>query len=399
MKFKDAALTASNWGMPSASGVQRCKVCGADALEDIPEFRSLPRVTSDCLPFRDGGRLLVCRECSAAQSPADEQWFGEIGEIYDSYSAYRQAGGEEQCVLDPATGRVTQRSRVLVSKLLALAGCPQSGTVLDIGCGTGGTLKAFSDLSGWRLFGSELDNRSLPVLRAIDGFETLYTCPLPDLPGRFTLITMVHALEHFSEPVSTLRDLHSKIAAGGRLFVEAPNAEANPFDYLIADHMIHFTPTTLSFAAARAGFAIDCLALNWVTKELSLTAHPSGALDAASLGTATEIVDQIRARIVWLSRFVEAARQASAGGRAFGLFGSSVAATWLCGVLGDRVSFLVEEDTNRIGRTHLDRPIVSPAQAPPGSVVFLAMAPQIARLVAERHRNTPFELRSPPDLV
>lgn len=399
MKFEDPALTASDLDMPSASQIQRCKICGADALEDIPEFRSLPRVTSDCLPFRDGGRLLVCSECGAAQSPADEQWFSEIREIYDSYSAYRQAGGEEQCVLDPATGKVTQRSRVLVNKLLALTGCPQSGTVLDIGCGTGGTLKAFSALGGWRLFGSELDSRSLPVLKLINGFETLHTGPLSALPGQFTLITMVHALEHFPEPVTTLRELHSKIATGGRVFVEVPNAEANPFDYLIADHMIHFTPRTLSFAAARAGFAIDCLALNWVTKELSLTACPSDALEEASPEASMEIVDQIRARIVWLSGFVEAARKASAGGRAFGLFGSSIAATWLCGVLDDRVSFLVEEDTNRVGRTHLDRPIVSPAQAPPGSMVFLAMAPQIAHLVAERHRNAPFELSSPPDLA
>ncbi len=379
--------------------LQRCKICGADALEDIPEFRSLPRVTSDCLPFRSGGRLLVCRECSAAQSPADEQWFSEIREIYSAYSAYRQGGGEEQCVLDPVTGKVTQRSRVLVNRLMALKGFPQSGTVMDIGCGTGGTLKAFSDLSGWRLFGSELDGRSLPVLKSIRGFEELYTCPLSGLPGQFTLITMVHALEHFPEPVTTLRALHAKIAPGGRLFVEVPNAEANPFDYLIADHMLHFTPRTLTSAAARSGFAVDCLAVNWVTKELSLTALPVDTADEPAPEAATGLVDEIRARIAWLSRFVETARQASAGGRPFGLFGSSIAATWLCGVLDDRVSFFVEEDTNRVGRTHLNRPIFSPGQAPTGSVVFLAMAPQVARLIAERLHNASFDLRTPPDLV
>jgi hypothetical protein len=41
---------------------------------------------------------------------------------------------------------------------------------------------------------------------------------------------------------------------------------------------------------------------------------------------------------------------------AFGLFGTAIAATWLDAQTGQAARFFVDEDTNRIGRTHLGRP-------------------------------------------
>jgi SAM-dependent methyltransferase len=339
---------------------------------------------------------MICSQCGAAQSPADQQWFEEIGEIYGSYRMYKQSGGVDQHVLDPFTGQLRRRNDVLLDNLAALPGVPRSGRVVDVGCGTGVTLKALSERGGWRLHGLDLDARNLPFLESIKGFETLHTCAPAELPCTFDLVTMVHSLEHFPAPLATLRDLRCKIAPGGCLFVEVPNAEANPFEYLVADHMVHFTPATLSRLAAGAELAVDCLATTWVSKELSLTARPAGSpVPLAGVPTASEVTDRVAAQILWLCGFADAAREASAGSGPFGLFGSSIAATWLCGVLGDRVSFFVEEDSHRVGRTHLGRPILSPVQVARGSVVYAALIPQIANRVAKRLGAT-IDLRLPP---
>lgn len=376
-----------------------CKICATPSLVEIPEYRSLPRVTSDCVAFRPGGRLLLCRACGATQSPSDEQWLEEIREIYSDYHAYHQAGGVEQHVMDPSTGELRRRSEVLVDRLLGLPDVPASGKVLDVGCGTGATLKSFSERGGWRLYGQEMDTKNLHFLSPLAGFEALYTDTPASLPGQFDLITMVHALEHFPEPAQTLRDLRSKIAPGGRIFVEVPNAEANTFDYVIADHMLHFTRETLSIVATRAGFAIDCLSTAWVAKELSLTARPAQpeARDYHP-NAASGAVDQVRGQVGWLRRFVDASRQASATSAPFGLFGTSIAATWLASVLGDVVSFFVEEDPNRVGRPYLGRPVFSPQEVKPGSVVFLALTPPVAAQVALRLGDTIADLLLPPSV-
>jgi hypothetical protein len=112
---------------------------------------------------------------------------------------------------------------------------------------------------------------------------------------------------------------------------------------------------------------------------------------AAASGTASTI----RGQIDWLRRNADAARDASAEPSRFGLFGSSIAATWLCAVLGDRVSFFVDEDRHRVGRSQMGRPILSPDSAPPDAIVYIGLAPQIADRIAARLGNT-LKLRQPP---
>jgi hypothetical protein len=98
-----------------------------------------------------------------------------------------------------------------------------------------------------------------------------------------------------------------------------------------------------------------------------------------------------------LGQLVEGAEQATRTSAHFGLFGSSIAATWLTGILGERVEFFVEEDANRIGRTHLGRPILRPAEVPSGSVVYTPLAPHIAARIAARLAST-ITLKLPPPL-
>jgi hypothetical protein len=229
------------------------------------------------------------------------------------------------------------------------------------------------------------------LLRAIPGFEKLFTGAIGEIPGHFDAITMVHALEHFCE--SPLEHLRGRLSPVGCLFVEVPDAAANPLEYLVADHVVHFTEPTLALLATRSGFAVDELSTRWVSKELSMVAR---AGEGSAQTDATAAVSQVRSHIDWLNRFLDAADRAAKSGAPFGLFGSTIAATWLCGVLGPRVSFFVEEDRHRVGKTHLDRPILAPEQVPSGAVVFLALVPKIAERVAARLAAARFEISLPP---
>lgn len=75
-----------------------CQTCGADNLHEIAGFEHLPRVTSDSKPCPQGGRLFVCERCE-----------------------------------------------VLARRLLESGVLPRSGTLLDVGAGSGAMLGAFSD--------------------------------------------------------------------------------------------------------------------------------------------------------------------------------------------------------------------------------------------------------------
>jgi SAM-dependent methyltransferase len=359
-------------------------------------------VTSDCAPFRRGGRLAVCAYCGAAQSLADEQWFAEVAEIYGKYDVYNQSGGVEQHVFDPVGGSLRPRSELLLERLLEISGVPLAGKVLDVGCGSGGTLNAFGKRGNWALYGLDIDDRNLPSLRGVSGFRDLYCCSPAEVSEQFNIITLVHSLEHFPSPRETLNDLRGKLSPNGCLFIEVPNVAANPFDYAVADHLMHFTAETLPYLVRRAGFDVRCIATDWVAKEISLIAVPQHAKEAdpqAPIGGAhRNVMEQVN----WLRRFSRAAVESArttASATPFGLFGTSVAAAWLWPAVSNRVEFFVEEDVNRIGRTYMGRPVISPTQTPPGAVVFLAVVPPIAAAIRARLRTLPIDFHMPPPLT
>jgi len=68
----------------------------------------------------------------------------------------------------------------------------------------------------------------------------------------------------------------------------------------------------------------------------------------------------------------------------FGLFGTAIAATWLDAQFNRAARFFVDEDLNRVGKTHLGRPILSPANVPEGATIFVALPQPLAGNVADR---------------
>jgi SAM-dependent methyltransferase len=372
-----------------------CQACSADRLHEIEGFSRLPRVTSDSKAFRAGGRLFVCAHCGLVQKIADPAWLQEIGEIYRDYDMYHQSAAIDQPVFDPESGRPSGRCEVLARRLRKSGALPASGTLLDVGAGSGAMLAAFSAACPeWKLFGLDLDERKLPALRAIPRFEQLFTVPPEQLQQRFNLITLIHSLEHFTDPLRMLGILRDRLAPQGRLFVQVNNVDRTAFDLIVADHLCHFDPDSLSHLAARAGLRIEALKTDWVNKELSLLSAAAQPPPQAAHGDPAHAIARITREVAWLKRMLDHARDAARGGR-FGIFGTSVAATWLASGLGDGVEFFVDEDPARQGRTHLGRPILTPAQVPPGAVVYLAFVREVAGAISRRLADLPVKFTAP----
>ena len=105
-----------------------CRICGASALHEFEEFRSLPRVTSDSRPWAAGGRLTVCTSCGTTQKADDAKWRAEIDEIYGTYAIYHQSEGAEQPIFCDHEGELLPRSAHIASYLEERIGLPVSYT-------------------------------------------------------------------------------------------------------------------------------------------------------------------------------------------------------------------------------------------------------------------------------
>ncbi len=362
-----------------------CRICSGGQLEEIAAYAKLPRVTSDCKPWPAGGTLTVCSDCGAAQKRADERWFDEIDRIYKAYQIYELSAGSEQVIFSDG-GDAKPRSRSLVEFVVREAKPGPDGSLIDIGCGNGAALANFSRaLPGWSLYGTELSNEPRQALMKLPNFRGLYTEPPRNIDKRFDIVTMIHALEHMPDPVETLKESAALLNPGGHIFVEVPNVATSPFDLLIADHMMHFSPAHLGFLASRAGLNAAILRDDVLPKEITMLAT-RGAVPLRcpdpDLGLAL-----VKRHIDWLVNVIAAAREAAERAPSFGIFGTSISGMWLYGALRDRVKFFVDEDKTRIGGTFEGRPILAPQEVVAGATVFMPLAPSVAASVSARLRR------------
>ena len=361
-----------------------CHVCGSAALEVAECYASFARVTSDCKPWPSGGALGICQACGCVQAVADDGWREEAAQIYRNYSIWHQSGGSEQSVFDGA-GQAAARSWRILDRLRREVALPERGRLLDIGCGNGSLLSTASELlPEWSLAGTEFDDKYRARIESIPKVEGLYTGSLPEVPGKFDLVTLSHVFEHLTSPATVLELLPAMLKPQGYVLIQVPNYKENPFELTVADHCSHFCPASLARIVSSARYTIRILS-DWVPREITLLAQP-GASAAPAIPDAPEASNAVASALCWLNAMRgEAGR--NCGGRRFGIFGSSIAATWLYSELHDRVSFFVDEDPQRSGKYHLGIPIVLPQHAPEDSQVFVALPQSLARTVTSRLRQ------------
>ena len=346
----------------------------------MPRFTALPPIAGR---GPQGGGIAACHACGVVQKPCDPLFLDEIGKIYSGYEIYQLSSGLEQPVFSAGLGEA--RSMTLLKRAFETLQPAARGRMLDVGCGNGGLLKSFAArLPEWCLAGSEMSDTHKKAIESIPGVEALYVGDIDDIPGTFNLITMLHSLEHITEPVAFLAKLKARLAQGGRLLIEVPDLHQNPFDLLIADHVTHFSRTILHRTLSAAGYAVERLSNNWIAKELSAIATPGEAVsgiydDGNDRAAAVE-------GIARLTRMIAEARDIAAQ-QTFGIFGTSIAGTWLAAQLlqtGAKVDFFVDEDQTRVGRQHMGLPVLGAANIAPGAKVYVPLAPAVARAVTGR---------------
>jgi 2-polyprenyl-3-methyl-5-hydroxy-6-metoxy-1,4-benzoquinol methylase len=236
-----------------------CRLCGSPRSRHMhsgPDyFMRLPGVF----------HLVRCEECSLLyQNPRPP--LAEIGRYYpDHYGSYgsAQAGLRTRSGL---MGRIIRRGmnkrcHFLDRAVPARAGRPRRH--LDVGCASGLFMEAMQG-HGWQVEGVELNETAARTTSARLGVP-VFTGPFEEAhypDASFDAVTMWDVLEHFHDPLASLRELRRIVRPGGALFVRVPNAASYVarlcgrywVGYDLPRHMTVFTPKTLRRALTQAGF-------------------------------------------------------------------------------------------------------------------------------------------------
>lgn len=368
---------------------QFCLVCNSDIFFEYVQSSALKMVTSDCKLLDKGGVIMVCQNCGHIQKHIDSCWKKQVSQIYTDYSIYQLSSGKEQVIFDDSSSSALPRSLKILEKLEQQVGIAKQGSLLDVGCGNGELLRAFNKrYPKWLLAGYEQNERYRKQVMRIPGVKNFYFESLEEINLKFDLITVIHVLEHITQPSHFLEQLRRKLAPAGILFIHVPNCLYNPFDLVVFDHCSHFIPETLIQLSFNLGFEVISIATDWIENYISIVLRMSEKtyLDELPKTDLGKILHLTRVNIEWLKCLPGHVSETVPTG-ALGIFGTAIAGTWLASMLGERVKFFVDEDRLRVGKMHFNKKVLHPLDVPKDSLTYLAMPAKMAILVYRRLRK------------
>lgn len=193
---------------------------------------------------------VVCRTCGLVQSNP-RLTAEEYRKFYES-DLYRRLYSPalmsmDRALFDKAVARDGYRFAFVMGHL----DLDTVRTVLEVGCGGGWNLWPYHQ-AGKTVLGLD-HSPALTAYGAGLGMD-LRQGSIEDIPGQgYDLIVLSHVVEHFMDPVATVRDIVAKAAPGGHLYIEVPNADHFELGGLQNAHTYWFSPQTLFHYMAKAG--------------------------------------------------------------------------------------------------------------------------------------------------
>ena len=203
-------------------------------------------------------RVVRCDNCGLVflnPQPSNE----ELGKIY---------GANYFLGSDSAEGRqaVTEikqaTASLYLSEIRRYRG-PESGRLLEIGCGDGDFL-VLAEADGWQVTGIEYSSAACEKTRKrLKNGEVLcgelQSARLP--AASFDLCAISDVLEHVRSPLDFLLEIHRVLKPGGILFVATPSIDSWSARFMRQkwmefkpEHLTYFDRQTLQMALFRAGF-------------------------------------------------------------------------------------------------------------------------------------------------
>jgi SAM-dependent methyltransferase len=231
-----------------------CTICNWDLGEPVYVSTNHDSLTTMLSPCEGTTEVFFCDSCGHLQTKP----LLNIREFYEQTYAILADSDEEDQLYKTMNGRQVFQTEHRVNTLLEKVQIPPNGTFLDLGCAKGLVLSEVSrrrpDVTP---FFYEVSERYVRYWRnRANADQWAVGQAPPDWQGRFDLVTSFYVLEHVDQPVQAICQQVRLLREGGILYLLVPNVYANTADLVVADHLQHYSETSLVHLLERSGLEV-----------------------------------------------------------------------------------------------------------------------------------------------
>lgn len=333
----------------------KCPIC---VKEGKSFFKSqLPcSVRSDWTPVE----LYLCGNCDHLFK---KDSLVKKGSDYESYVIWNNSSVGDKVVYqsgNPTVGRSKKVHEFLQSYVDNL----EDLNILDFGCNRGAFLALFENHKG-TLTGLDISEN----YRAnVEGLGCQYFTDYEKLNGNYNVISLIHVLEHFVDFRKELVGAVSNMNKGGNLLIQVPNIISQPTDAYIIDHKHHFSKHSLikmfSEIFNYSTEYIDELVPGELTS-IHSTRQKKKDCNKEDFSILQNSLKKSESIIILLLENCE---------QNIAIYGAGMTGTFYGNILGERVSYFIDDDPNTHGSKILGKSVYS-FQCRPTQVTILNAVP------------------------
>lgn len=357
-----------------------CNICDTPMGEPIFEASSQHALTSLCEVRPGRARVWACSACGHLRG----EELPDTGAYYESDYRILLNHDDEDQIYEVRGERVVYRTDHQVSTLLDKLRVPEGARLLDFGCAKGSTPKRLlahrPDLQVHLFDVSAMYtahwNRFLdPERRAV------HHTP-PHWQGSFDAVTSFFALEHIPAPRETVQRVAALLKDDGVFYGIVPDTFGNVADFVVIDHVNHFTASSLHTLLSAAGFSQIDIDAEAHRGALVFLARKHGAPTRCPEISATLVRSQDLAR--YWTRLSDRIRAAEHGQEdaSTAIYGSGFYGAYIASTLSrpERLRCFLDRSPYQQGKTLFGKPIIAPGQLPEGiRTLYVGLNPAIAR--------------------
>lgn len=239
-----------------------CPACDSPAMKPVFSVK-------DYTVSNDSFLILECNECTLrfTQAVPDASAIAPYYKSENYISHSNTSKGLINTLYQKVKKRTIKQKRKLIEKVSGL----NSGTLLDVGSGTG-AFACEMKRSWWEVTGLEPDVDARKIALEQNTIELNDISQFYQLPANsFDAITMWHVLEHVHELQKYLVQLKLLLKEKGKLVIAVPNYTSKDAEiyeehwaaYDVPRHLYHFSPKSMQQLIEKHGMKIEAYQPMW----------------------------------------------------------------------------------------------------------------------------------------
>jgi SAM-dependent methyltransferase len=199
-------------------------------------------------------RVLLCHECGHCQTFP----LNDLKSYYENDYELGRLNEEDDQLYSMSEDGPIYRAQHQATVLLQKVKIDSQTKILDFGCGKSLTMRRVCGIvDDFKPFVYDVTDKYLNLWLDITNKEN---CAVNNIPEsweeKFDIISSFYALEHIEDLRSVCRKVRSLLRDSGYFYFIIPDMIANPADFIVADHVNHFSRSSLSALMERTGFEV-----------------------------------------------------------------------------------------------------------------------------------------------